>query len=373
MRVAARDLYTLDDQYYHDLFVVRALALAGYVILLYDCVLTFPDEIKYIWPTRWSTVKVIYLLNRYGNLAFLGLADIQLMGMWWNDGPDFCYRAVLILSFAQLVSFALVHAVLVLLRAWATWGRRKRMLTILGTLFIVYASVSIAMLTYGNVDAGPASYPLAYVTKVCIGVLPPLSVSDHEPILLLRDMVVHAQTPDALRRPVVTLGSKASRDIHGTRTHTDVICLFHVYSNWREHSPIVRVICRDGVIYFLVTLFSNSFNILIWARYADRPLNLLSTSFTLSLLIVAAQRLVLDLRKVTDEHDEVSTTRVGREVERAVQALPRSRSASPIVFVDLEALVGDGRGTTRGRRRGAALELTALRGGGRDRDRTVRT
>lgn len=181
-----------------------------------------------------------------------------------------------------------------------------------------------------------------------------------------------------------------------------------------------------------VTLFSNSFNILIWyvyllrhtsrpfslapshrARYADvstqypspfpegrtnhytqRPLNLLSTSyvpsyrrahadpltssasrFTLSLLIVAAQRLVLDLRKVTDEHDEVSTTRVGREVERAVQALPRSRSASPIVFVDLEALVGDGRGTARARARsrGAALELTALRGGGRDRDRTVRT
>lgn len=126
-------------------------------------------------------------------------------------------------------------------------------------------------------------------------------------------------------------------------------------------------------------------------HFAQRPLNLLSTSyvpsyrrahadpltssalrFTLSLLIVAAQRLVLDLRKVTDEHDEVSTTRVGREVERAVQALPRSRSASPIVFVDLEALVGDGHGTARGRRRGAALELTALRGGGRDRDRTVR-
>ncbi len=91
--------------------------------------------------------------------------------------------------------------------------------------------------------------------------------------------------------------------------------------------------------------------------------------FTLSLLIVAAQRLVLDLRKVTDEHDEVSTTRVGREVERAVQALPRSRSASPIVFVDLEALIwgGDGRGTSRARRHDAALELTALRGGGRDR------
>lgn len=60
------------------------------------------------------------------------------------------------------------------------------------------------------------------------------------------------------------------------------------------------------------------------------------SSFTLCLMNVAAQRLVLDLRKDTD-FDGLSTTRVGREVERAIEALPRSRSPSPIVFVEVDS------------------------------------
>ena len=60
---------------------------------------------------------------------------------------------------------------------------------------------------------------------------------------------------------------------------------------------------------------------------------------------VAAQRLVLDLRKDTD-FDELSTTRVGREVERAIEALPRSRSPSPIVFVEVDSAVYLSRAST---------------------------
>lgn len=109
-------------------------------------------------------------------------------------------------------------------------------------------------------------------------------------------------------------------------------------------------------------------------------------------MIVAGQRLVLDLRMVTDEHDGLSTTRVGREVERAIEALARPRSPSPIVFVDrsrstplspspsprdasreptgLRALVAMGDGLRRDGRKGGdvVLELTALTGGvGSDR------
>lgn len=96
-----------------------------------------------------------------------------------------------------------------------------------------------------------------------------LSVSD------TRDSAVHAQYLDALHRLVVTLGPEVSHDIHGVPANTDAVCLvslalecatftltmvsirqFHVYSNWREHSPIVRVICRDGKRLLLVDLLS---------------------------------------------------------------------------------------------------------------------
>ena len=47
---------------------------------------------------------------------------------------------------------------------------------------------------------------------------------------------------------------------------------------------------------------------------------MLSNSLTNSLLIIAGQRLVLDLRRVSGR-DAITSTRVGREVDRALAAL----------------------------------------------------
>ncbi|KAH9899472.1 hypothetical protein C8Q73DRAFT_322722 [Cubamyces lactineus] len=311
MRAVALDLFHLNAQYFEDLFVVRSLSFAGYIILLYECIASFPDEVKYIWPTPWSTVKTIYLAIRYGNLVLIGLTNAQLAGIWWIPSRTFCFRVTLGLSFMQFASFASVH-VLVLLRAWATWGRRKNMLALLVILFFIYASASIAFLAYGIIEAGYDAYPLSSITRTCIGVLPPFAWLLWVPSLLL-ECATFALTMASIRQ-------------------------YKVHRCFREQPALVQIICRDAVGYFLVTLFSNIFNILVWAQDANRPLNMLSNSFTLCLMNVAAQRLVLDLRKETD-FDGLSTTRVGREVERAIEALPRSRSPSPIVFVEVDSAV----------------------------------
>ncbi len=60
---------------------------------------------------------------------------------------------------------------------------------------------------------------------------------------------------------------------------------------------------------------------------------MLANTFTLCLMIAAGQRLVLDLRKVSSS-DALSTTRVGREIERAIEAMAPSRSPSPIIFAE---------------------------------------
>ena len=44
--------------------------------------------------------------------------------------------------------------VLVLLRAWATWGRHVRILAALATMFVVYAAASISFITWGIVSVG---------------------------------------------------------------------------------------------------------------------------------------------------------------------------------------------------------------------------
>ncbi len=58
-----------------------------------------PTQAKYIWPARWSTVKVLYVLNRYGNLAFLGACTLQTLGIWRSTADEVSRIYILSLSF----------------------------------------------------------------------------------------------------------------------------------------------------------------------------------------------------------------------------------------------------------------------------------
>jgi hypothetical protein len=51
--------------------IQRELA-AGFSLSIYDTLLTFSEERHLIWSKRWSTTKVLYLINRYG-IIVLGL------------------------------------------------------------------------------------------------------------------------------------------------------------------------------------------------------------------------------------------------------------------------------------------------------------
>ncbi|KAG9105595.1 hypothetical protein FRC07_009159 [Ceratobasidium sp. 392] len=46
-------------------FASKCLSIAGICILIYDHILTFPDEVRFIWKQKWSIVSTIFVLNRY--------------------------------------------------------------------------------------------------------------------------------------------------------------------------------------------------------------------------------------------------------------------------------------------------------------------
>lgn len=63
------------------LTTVRSVfTIVGYALLVFDHVLTLEDEVEYIWPSRRSPVKIIYLGNRYGNIPLLGLVTLHTLG-----------------------------------------------------------------------------------------------------------------------------------------------------------------------------------------------------------------------------------------------------------------------------------------------------
>ncbi|KIK52287.1 hypothetical protein GYMLUDRAFT_49989 [Collybiopsis luxurians FD-317 M1] len=77
-----------------------ASVIAPFTILLYDCFLTFDQEITYIWNSHWTMVKILYLFAKYYGLVHLAFtlivssasnpsAESCKMYLWWTTlgGP----------------------------------------------------------------------------------------------------------------------------------------------------------------------------------------------------------------------------------------------------------------------------------------------
>ncbi|KAG8681563.1 hypothetical protein FRC08_015552, partial [Ceratobasidium sp. 394] len=47
------------------IFASKCLAIAGACVLVYDHILTFPDEVQLVWKQNWSVVSTLFVLNRY--------------------------------------------------------------------------------------------------------------------------------------------------------------------------------------------------------------------------------------------------------------------------------------------------------------------
>ncbi|KAI5986228.1 hypothetical protein EDD15DRAFT_1606047 [Pisolithus albus] len=50
---------------------IRFLQVALTTLLVYNCVLSWDDEVKFIWKQRFSSITVIYLTLRYVGIAYM--------------------------------------------------------------------------------------------------------------------------------------------------------------------------------------------------------------------------------------------------------------------------------------------------------------
>ncbi|KAI0740858.1 hypothetical protein C8Q76DRAFT_853142 [Earliella scabrosa] len=121
---------------YYPAFVLIYYAAGSAALLLYDCSLTFTDEVQRIWKRRFSGVTVVYLLIRYTVLFNRILVFLEFQA--WNDrtGPTICKLLERSTDVSTILSgFAL--AVLIILRVYAVWGRDWRPLVIVAPLSLV--------------------------------------------------------------------------------------------------------------------------------------------------------------------------------------------------------------------------------------------
>ncbi|KAJ8074866.1 hypothetical protein PM082_019193 [Marasmius tenuissimus] len=120
------------------------VAMASAVLFLYDYLLTFSDEIDYIWSSRrLSPTTVSFFFSRYSALATAIMTLIPFTKTLQGD------RFATILRMVAIVSSEAIVAI----RTWAIWSNSKRMFCILSALAIACLAPSIAVVIVGVVSS----------------------------------------------------------------------------------------------------------------------------------------------------------------------------------------------------------------------------
>ncbi|KAG2031664.1 hypothetical protein BDR03DRAFT_92205 [Suillus americanus] len=298
---------SLSPQFMENLWVRKSFSAAGHTLLVYDYLLTFRDEFIYIWDAPWTTVKVLFLLNRYGNLIGQTVIRLEEAGLLAHDSQKFCQGFATFTTCFMLLSTESIH-ILVLVRAWAIWGTRKRVMNILAWSYVCYVVTMLASSTY-SVQAGNIHYLFLDVIQVCVTTMPKYMWLIYFGSFIL-DVALFVLTMRSLR-----IHSREFRQLYP--------------------SGLLHVLFRDAIIFFTASMFCNALAIASWTAFGHDPKYFLAKGFATPLLSVVGQRLVLNLRGLKTR--TYTTRDLSREVDRQLQAFAEVGSPD---LDDVEELEG---------------------------------
>jgi len=252
---------TLPEVFAH-LLAAKYFQLAPFVVLVYEHMLTFGEEVERIWKQKFTGASFLFLVNRYGTLLQFIVIIVAFQDPQWTGLA--CSRFV---AFEGSTTIALIAVceLIMILRIYALYRRSNRILLFLGTLWI--AQITISSIGISNGFALPL--PPGFVGCIFTGkkaIFPAIWVS-----------------------PVVTDGVMFLLTLNRSRE----------FLKKSGTAPTLYIFVRDGTIYFLIICIANLLNILIYFL-AEVDLKPIGASFSQLATSVMISRLVLNLRSGKD-------------------------------------------------------------------------
>ncbi|KAK0497838.1 hypothetical protein EDD18DRAFT_1159662 [Armillaria luteobubalina] len=246
--------------------------LIYYSVLLYDHLLTFSTEVELIWAAHWSVPKAFFLLLRYivppsviiHTHLLSGIANSHFSSIVSSDAvlSRSCVIWYDISMYLGQISVTISNF-LVLLHLWNLWERPPLFICCTLALFTLTTIASIVCTTFVVLATSHDVY-YDQALRTCA-----LRARDRMPLLWAPCMAFE----------IVAFSTMVYNALSRPRSlHTDV----------------GRILYRDGVAYFLVTL--RLMNLLL-AALAPVSLVLLGVFFIWSSTTVTVTRLILNLRE----------------------------------------------------------------------------
>ncbi|KAF7324934.1 hypothetical protein MKEN_00535700 [Mycena kentingensis (nom. inval.)] len=135
-----------------DVATTRYVSAAGFVMLLYDHVLTLDDEVEFIWSAPNTVAKILFLIMRYMVPLFMLGQAITRSGLAYIYMSDYaCKVWTSFATYSGLVSIAISNF-LVLLRIWTLLPRGHALVRWSVMFYIAMQTANVAVTTWVIVE-----------------------------------------------------------------------------------------------------------------------------------------------------------------------------------------------------------------------------
>jgi len=235
----------------------------------YEYLLSFGDEVEYIWARTWTWSKILFLLTRYLTMLLLvGSATVYVLP---GLGEDACNSFDWAAAFGTFAVVILVEAILQL-RIYLLYGKSRKILITNLLLFVLHVGCAAALVA--------VYFPQQVFAPVPAGVLG--SCYDYR----LPQLSAVWATPLAYELYLTVLAVYKIREQHSLRDPLG-------------GTSLIVVLARDSVVYFFLITFVIIVNIFLWT-FTSTPGN-----SAVSLIHVGGAiggcRLIISLRRAVSD------------------------------------------------------------------------
>jgi len=243
---------------------VKLSFVAGVVLLMYDTVVNFTDEVNLIWLQPWSVGKVMYLLTRY--CGFFEAFWILWYSFDTNLTPDSCRKVYQIAVWSMTFGIIVCQVVLII-RTYAIWERRI-------TILLYLCSIQAVAIIIISFELNQSNQSVIFVPSPSPTTVPCVPTLSNNKLFVVYCCVMGLEL--------------------------NILCLSLVkgLSQWRRDSmPLVRTLYRDGVVYFAVLFTISMTNVIFITTTFYSPYYYLLAEPQRVFHSVLAARLIINLRK----------------------------------------------------------------------------
>ncbi|KAJ7119043.1 hypothetical protein C8R44DRAFT_982732 [Mycena epipterygia] len=258
----------------------RSFALASFILILWDYLITLDKEVQHFWSGPWSISRILFLCNRYftpGLLTFRILVDFY-PGLFPSESYtslQFCDVALRINFPLNMGALAIIQGILVL-RLWYLFNTSR---TVRYSLLVAYL-----WCTAGSVATLVVQFP---------------QLHSHLVNMPKRGLSYCADPPPSQFWLVFV----PSFVLHGILS---LFMILRVICNVRtlKHMPFLKRCVRDGGFLYMIIFFSVSFSISAAIVGVSPSVGVVAmfSNFMLALLSICVSRVILHLSELAQAY-----------------------------------------------------------------------